>query len=223
MTVDTMEMDPLESMPEPVGDPDAPYGRSPTGAPYKLPPEQRAILGERLAAGRATRGTTAPSRRKRTTKTPPRRSAPNTTAGEKAGLAMSRADSARMAMLVPIALCGIAAKITGRASFIADAVALEANRDGIAEGAALAAESYPAVATLIDKLTMFGPWMPLAHAVLQTGAQIAANHGVKAAIGQYGAVSPEQLLAGAERQAASLIAEQQAMAAEMAGSGGILT
>jgi len=79
-------------------------------------------------------------------------------------------------------------------SFQADAITLAASADQIADAVVQTCKSSESFARAVDKVTKAGPYAALVGVMFSVGAQIARNHGVKAAE-MMGAVPPEQLIA----------------------------
>jgi len=84
-------------------------------------------------------------------------------------------------------------------SWRADAVTLALNAEPFAKAVADTAANNAQFARIVDKITTAGPYAALVTAGLSMAAQIAANHGVKAATA-IGAVPPDVLLSQFEQQ-----------------------
>jgi hypothetical protein len=82
-------------------------------------------------------------------------------------------------------------------SWRCDAVTLASNADGIADACAETAKHNASFAAALDKITQAGPYAALVGVMMSVGAQLARNHGVKAAE-MLGAEPPEKIIAALE-------------------------
>lgn len=166
-------------------DPEAPFGRFANGKPRKSPPK-----GSKPSSGGGRRTAAAPK--------PPRAKsskAPNFTkmlTGAFGGLGavVSAAGFRRRSRTV-----------------VADGMAVQMAAKPLAEGFNEIAQVSPALQRI---LTQAGPALPfanLAYALLELGAQIAANHGKQ--LPGFEVYNPDDLIQAAEHQARQAAAEQQ--------------
>jgi hypothetical protein len=105
--------------------------------------------------------------------------------------------------LVQIGAAGTAllGQTTGDKAWLADSVTLSASADPLATAVADTAAVDPRFAKAIDRMTAVGPYGALLTVGLSMSVQLAANHGVKAALSM-GATDPDKLLADAMGEAA---------------------
>lgn len=183
--------DPPFSPPDsvPPVDPDAPYGRNAAGVPYKVSPEVRAQLSERLARGRANRGKGAPPKRRTPGKsaTATRSSRPRTTTGPD-----YRPSVAGLLQLPAFGL-GMAARFNP--VFALDAAALALHTPNIADAVHDLAVNDGRVAAILERITQVGPYGALLTALMPLALQLMANHGLAKPNDAMGILSPEQLVA----------------------------
>lgn len=78
-------------------------------------------------------------------------------------------------------------------AFRADAVTLATNAKALADACVETAKHNASFAAALDKVTKAGPYAALVGVTMSVGAQLARNHGVKAAE-MFGAKDPEDLL-----------------------------
>ena len=165
-------------------DPEAPYGRFANGKPRKSPPKDSKSSG----GGRRTAAAPKPPR-------PKGGKAPNFTkmitgAIGSVGAVVSAAGFRRRSRTV-----------------VADGMAVQMAAKPLAEGLNEVAQVSPALQRI---LTQAGPALPfatLAYALLELGAQIAANHGKQ--LPGFEVYDPDALVEAAEHQARQAAAQQQ--------------
>lgn len=189
-----LEQDPLDGFPDPqppgtaTGDPDAPYGFTadglPRGKPGRKPagPKPAAAPKPRAAASSTTR---PPGPAKKTAaKTPPKPKA--TTVDYRPGIVKLVGEIAGT-----MAVTGL---VRGSVPLIADAAVIESNADAIADLANTAADKFPVVATILDKVLTAAPLAAGAGALLLAAAQLAVNHGALPPGMVPGTVAPDVLM-----------------------------
>ena len=84
-------------------------------------------------------------------------------------------------------------------AFRADAVTLASNAKALADACVETAKHNSSFAAALDKVTKAGPYAALVGVTMGLGAQLARNHGVKAAE-MFGAQAPEDVLASLEAE-----------------------
>lgn len=181
-----------------LSDPEAPYGRDKNGKPYKLSPEARAALTQRLSAGKAAGG----SGRRRRTRARGSVSAPRASAKTASQTAEEPADI-RMAVVGLTAIPTTVLTILGRRNpvFQLDAAAIATHAGELADGMVYAAQMVPSLERWLSKVAVAGPWTPLIMTAIGIGGQIAVNHGRMAPIAEFGIVSVPELQAKMEAAA----------------------
>lgn len=190
-----LDQDPLDGFPDPMppgtatGDPDAPYGYTSDGAPRGKPgrkptaPKPAAAPKPRAATSSTTRTPPAPGK-KTAPKTPPKPK--TTTVDYKPGIVKLVGEIA--------GTMAVAGLVRGSVVTIADAAVIESNAESIADLANTAADRFPVVATILDKVLTAAPLAAGAGALLLAAAQIAVNHGVIPAGMVPGTVAPDVLM-----------------------------
>ncbi len=146
----------------PMTDPEAPWGRKPNGAPYKVDPSRY--------ANRVNNG----GRRKAGTPRPPNKRA---TPGKGGGA--GRPDYATaISGLFQLGAAGIA--MAGRAlkmpALMADAAAVAVHQGPVALALGDMAMDNAAFAAVLDKVAVAGPYAALITALIPMGLQILVNH-----------------------------------------------
>jgi len=163
-----------EPAPEPdPKDPDAPYGRTRSGAPRRKPGPK----GPRTARapGRARPSATSSSARRRP-------QAPDYASGVRGLVQLVAA---------PMFLAG-----QRNPAALADAATLIVHADALGAGAQAVAEADSRVAQFLDRLLAAGPWAAMVAPLVALGVQIGVNHGlIPLETGRgLGAMAPEQLV-----------------------------
>ena len=112
-----------------------------------------------------------------------------------------RSDGIKGLVQLGAGLCLIADQRTPEndVSFQADAITLASSADQIADAVVATCKASDSFARAVDKVTKAGPYAALVGVVFSVGAQIARNHGVKAAE-MMGAVAPEELIAAMQNE-----------------------
>jgi hypothetical protein len=179
-----------EDLDEPEGfDPDAPYGRRPTGEPYKRPQATREKLAAALNGARAHKGIP---------KAPLRGSKPRKAASASTGKGAAPTDyRPAVASAVGLVAFGFSmvGKTTGSDALTLDAATLQLNAGGIAEVMQTAAAESQQISAVLDRLMTAGPWGDAVVLVLGIGTQMLANHKVIPPNPALGVLGPEDLLA----------------------------
>jgi hypothetical protein len=172
-------------------DPEAPFGRKPDGTPYKVSPEDRARLGQQMAAGRQRAAQSGAAGRSRTTRggrkgsaapgrtraaTPP----PPTYQTQVAGL-----------MQLPAMVLGILSRWVPSLAY--DSLAISYHTPPIAAAVAGIALTDARWAAVIEKTASVGPYGEFTIAVIPLVLQFAANHRFIPANPEAGILEPEQL------------------------------
>jgi hypothetical protein len=184
---------PEPRIPEQV-DPEAPFGRSPTGKPYRQPKEEREAIGRKLAAARAAKSSTT---RKPTT--PPRKS--GATSRSSTPIVTDYRPSLTALLQIPIGILGVLGR--RNEAFAYDGAALHIHGPGLIQAVQETAEQDARVAALLDRVVSVGPYGALVAALVPIALQIAHNHGAMPAAPELGVYSREQLLEELERRTAS--------------------
>lgn len=171
-------------------DPEAPYGRSPrTGKPYKLPPDQRAELGEKLAAGRraAMQNGRAPAKRGRGSKGP---------GSTRPGSSRPAQPDYRSAVAGLLQLPAMALSVGSRVAptLGLDAAALALHTPPIADAVHHLALDDPRIAAILERVMQVGPYGALVAAVSPLLLQVLCNHGWVKPNPTMGTLTPKELI-----------------------------
>lgn len=171
-------------------DPDAPYGRRPDGRPYKLSPEKRAEMGQRLADARAAAAATGATRPRR------RRSGVAAPARKPAAAKTAPAPDYRAALNgLLIQLPSFALGMLGRRdpAFAADAAAVVVHGPPLVDALAETAATNERLAALLDRIAQVGPYGLVVTAAVPMVMQIMCNHRLMPPNPELGVLSPDQL------------------------------
>jgi hypothetical protein len=186
--VDTPEVTDADAFPagdppgSKTGDPDAPYGFTADNKPRAKPGRKPAAKATQRAAPAAKR--TIPGLAKK----PAQKSPPPP---QKTAIDYGPAINSLLGQIIsPMAVIGLA---KGSPALIADAAAISNAAPVIAEGANLAAEQFPVVAAILDRVCKVGPYAGLVAGVTVMLGQIAVNHGAIPAGVIPGTMTPDAL------------------------------
>ena len=183
---------------------DAPYGINPTtGKPYRMSPEQRQAMADRLTNGRQKaameRGSTKTSKARSASSARAKAGPPPVMRPPGAKSSAPKGPNYYQTVIGILQTAAFAMKAGAKwvPDLKVDAIALEAYGSNIAAAVHDLAVDKPKVAAALDRFGAVGPYTALFAAVTPLIFQIAANHRVVSP-GGFGTIDPAELLAMAE-------------------------
>ncbi len=182
---------PPTDQPGPGPDPEAPYGRDRNGKAYKMSPEERAELSERLRRGREATGNRG-GRRAAPRASGRRASAAGPGSAKKPPPGPNYFDTVQGLLTIPAFLLGIAGRLDP--AFTLDSAALTLHGPTVAAAIAQVAADNANVARVLDKAAQVGPYGALFAALMPLAVQIAANHKIIPPNADLGILPPDVLM-----------------------------